>query len=94
MKPNHMREDSAFSRDVQADGCATWTKVMAGWRRAIDLAMGKEAAALEAICRSRSEPASRVERARILPAYRKNPFVFCSGARRGEGTQSRPWSQR
>jgi hypothetical protein len=38
---------------------------MAGWRRAIDLAMNSpEVQALEAISRSRSEPASRVERAR------------------------------
>jgi transposase len=45
---------------------------MAGWRRAIDLAMnGPEVQALEAISRSRSEPASRVERARILLAYPK-----------------------
>lgn len=39
----------------------------------------EEAAALEAICRSRSEPASRVERARILLAYRKNPSFFAVG---------------
>jgi transposase len=53
---------------------------MAGWRRAIELAMGEEdVAALEAICRSRSEPASRVERARILLAYRKEPSFFAVG---------------
>jgi Homeodomain-like domain len=53
---------------------------MAGWRRAIELAMDEEeAAALEAICRSHSEPASRVERARILLAYRKNPSFFAVG---------------
>ena len=53
---------------------------MAGWRRAIELAMGEEdVAALEAICRSRSEPASRVERARILLAYRKDPSFFAVG---------------
>jgi hypothetical protein len=46
---------------------ATGIKGMAGWQRAIELAIGEEdVAALEAICRSRSEPASRVERARIL----------------------------
>jgi transposase len=54
--------------------------VMAGWRRAIELAMGEEdVAALEAICRSRTEPASRVERARILLAYRKDPSFFAVG---------------
>ena len=53
---------------------------MAGWRRAIELAMGEDdVAALEAICRSRSEPASRVERARILLAYRNNPSFFAVG---------------
>jgi transposase len=53
---------------------------MAGWRRAIELAMSDEdAAALEAICRSRSEPASRVERARILLSYRKDPSFFAVG---------------
>jgi transposase len=53
---------------------------MAGWRRAIELAMGEaDVAALEAICRSRSEPASRVERARILLAYRGNPSFFAVG---------------
>jgi hypothetical protein len=53
---------------------------MAGWRRAIELAMGEDdVAALEAICRSRSEPASRVERARILLAYGKDPSFFAVG---------------
>jgi hypothetical protein len=48
---------------------------MAGWRRAIELAMGEEedVAALEPICRSRLEPASRVARARIRLSYRKDP---------------------
>ncbi len=53
---------------------------MAGWRQAIELAMsGEHVAELEAICRSRSEPASRVERARILLAYRKDPSFFAVG---------------
>ena len=40
---------------------------MAAWRRAIELAIGGEdLAALGAIARSRTEPASRVERARVL----------------------------
>ncbi len=59
-------------------------KVMAGWRQAIELAMSDyEVAELEAICRSRSEPASRVERARILLAYRKDPSFFAVGRRGG-----------
>src|SRR5215470_3988234 len=53
---------------------------MAGWRQAIELAMGEEdVVALEAISRSRSEPASRVERARILLTYRENPSFFAVG---------------
>jgi hypothetical protein len=52
-------------------------KVMAGWRQAIELAIGEEdLAALRAIARSRTEPASRVERARMLLAYRGNPSFF------------------
>ena len=44
---------------------------MAAWRQAIELAIGeKDLAALGAIARSRTEPASRVERARMLLAYR------------------------
>src|SRR5712671_4372169 len=53
---------------------------MLGWRRAIELAIGEEdLAALRAISRSRTEPASRVERARILLAYRENPSFFAVG---------------
>ena len=53
---------------------------MAGWRRAIELATGEEDwAALRAIARSRTEPASRVERARMLLAYREDPSFFAVG---------------
>src|SRR5262249_1105143 len=53
---------------------------MAGWRRAIELAMGEgDVAALEAICRSRSGPASRVGGARIMLAYRKTRWFFAVG---------------
>jgi transposase len=53
---------------------------MAGFRRAIALAIGEEdLAALRAIARSRTEPASRVERARMLLAYRENPSFFAVG---------------
>ena len=53
---------------------------MAGWRRAIELAIGEEdLAALRAIARSRTEPASRVERARMLLAYRETPSFFAVG---------------
>jgi transposase len=48
--------------------------MMAGWRRAVELAMtDEEIAKLTSVSRSRTEPASRVERARMLLAYRENP---------------------
>ena len=53
---------------------------MAGWRKAIELAIGEEdLAALRGIARSRTEPASRVERARMLLAYRDEPSFFKVG---------------
>jgi hypothetical protein len=53
---------------------------MAGWRRPIELAVNdEEVAALEEIGRSRSEPAIRVERARILLAYRESLSFFAAG---------------
>src|SRR5208282_3155311 len=55
-------------------------KAMAGRRRGIELAIGEEElAALRAIARSRTEPASRVERARMLIAYREDPSFFAVG---------------
>ncbi len=50
---------------------------MAGWRHAIELALSEEdAARLTAVARSRTEPASRVERARMLLAYREDASFF------------------
>ena len=50
---------------------------MAPPRRVIELKMSKaESAQLEAIARSRSEPAGRVERARVPRAYRNDPSCF------------------
>ena len=50
---------------------------MAASRRANELWLDVEdRARLEAISRSRTEPASRVERGRILLAYRENPSFF------------------
>ncbi len=55
-------------------------EVMAGLRRAIELAIGEEdLAALRAIARSRREPASRVERARMLLACREDTSFFAVG---------------
>ncbi len=54
-------------------------EVIAGWR-AIELAIGEEdLAALRAIARSRTEPASRVERARTLLAYQEDASFFAVG---------------
>jgi transposase len=53
---------------------------MAAWRRAIELSLGDEdTAKLKSIAQSRTEPANRVERARILLAYREDPSFFAVG---------------
>src|SRR6267154_2128196 len=53
---------------------------MAAWRRAIELSLGDaDTAKLRSIAHSRSEPASRVERARILLTYREDPSFFAVG---------------
>ena len=51
---------------------------MAGWRQAIGLALSEEEVVtrLTAVTRSRTEPASRVERARMLLAYREDGSFF------------------
>jgi transposase len=64
-----------------------WDKglnTMAAWRRAIELSLGDEDwAKLRSVAQSRTEPASRVERARILLAYREDPSFFAVGRRLG-----------
>src|SRR5438128_11424786 len=53
---------------------------MAAWRRAIELSLGDEdTAKLNSVAQSRTEPASRVERARMLLAYREDPSFFAVG---------------
>src|SRR5262249_27881871 len=53
---------------------------MAAWRRALELSRGDEdTIKLKSIAQSRTEPASRVERARILLAYREDPSFFAVG---------------
>src|ERR1700681_749110 len=57
---------------------------MARWRQAVELAMRDEdIARLVAISRSRTEPASRVERAQMLLAYRERPSFFAVGQELG-----------
>ena len=59
-------------------------KAMAAWRRVIELSLGDaDSAKLRSITHSRTEPASRVERARILLAYREDPSLFAVGRRLG-----------
>src|SRR4030088_2328819 len=53
---------------------------MAGWRQVIELAMtDEEIGRLAVIARTRSESASRVERAQMLLGYRQNPSFFAVG---------------
>jgi hypothetical protein len=53
---------------------------MAAWRRAIELSLGDaDVERLRSIAQSRTEPASRVERARILLAYWEDPSFFAVG---------------
>ena len=53
---------------------------MAAPRRVVELAISDdEAAELERLARSRTEPASRVERARMLLAYRETPSFYAVG---------------
>src|SRR6516225_4533204 len=57
---------------------------MAAWRRAIELSLGDaDSAKLRSITHSRTVPGSRVERARILLAYREDPSFFAVGRRLG-----------
>jgi transposase len=53
---------------------------MAAWRRAIELSLGDtDLEKLRSIAQSRTDPASRVERARILLGYWKDPSFFAVG---------------
>jgi hypothetical protein len=67
------------SLGVHLNGNAGATQI-AAWRRAIELSLGNEdAAELRTIAQARTELASRVERARILLAYREDPSFFAVG---------------
>ena len=53
---------------------------MTAWRQVIELSIGEDdLAELVSIARSRTESASRVERARMLLAYREDPSFFAVG---------------
>jgi transposase len=54
--------------------------VVSAWRQSFELAIGEEdLRRLRAIARSRTEPASWVERAQMLLAYREDPSFFAVG---------------
>src|SRR2546425_7180249 len=75
---DNLLADSSFVVDQTRSG------IMAGWRRAVELAMaGEEIGTLTALSRSRTEPASRVSRAAMLLAYRENASFFAVGRRLG-----------
>jgi len=62
---------------------------MAAPRLEVELALGDEdVSRLAAIARSRTEPAARVERARLLLAYRENPSFFAVGRALGAHHQT------
>src|SRR6202035_52775 len=62
----------------------TRSGIMAGWRRAVELAMtAEEIETLTALSRSRTEAARRVERAQMLLAYRQQPSFFAVGQKLG-----------
>jgi transposase len=62
---------------------------MTAWRRAFELTIGDDdLSRLTAIARSRTEPASRVERARMLLAYRADPSFFAVGRALGAHHQT------
>jgi transposase len=57
---------------------------MATWRQALEVGMtDEEVGRLTAVSRSRTEPASRVQRAQMLLAYRENPSFFAVAQRVG-----------
>jgi hypothetical protein len=71
---------------------------MVAWRQALALVIDdEELAQLTTIARSRTAPASRVERARILLAYRDEPCFFAVGRALGLHHQTvqrcveKPW---
>src|SRR5260221_2620789 len=93
--PRPLRLDDRFHEggnretdDLLADSwfavSGTRSGIMARWRQAVEAAMtDEEIGSLTVLSRSRTEPASRVERAQMLLAYRENPSFFAVGQRLG-----------
>ena len=64
---------------------------MATRRQALEVVMTDEdAVRLTALSRSRTEPASRVQRAQMLLAYRENPSFFCRRTTIGRASSDGP----
>src|SRR4030081_1891052 len=75
--------DSPFGVDRTRNG------IVAGWRQVIELEMtDEEIGKLAVIAGSRSEPASRVERAQMLLAYSQTPPFFALGQNLGQHHQT------
>src|SRR5271156_6928154 len=79
----HIRGIPARRTDVYSVGQGFVERgfwIMAAPRRVVELAFSdEEAAELARLARSRTEPASRVERARMLLAYRQTPSFYAVG---------------
>ena len=81
---------TSWGRSLRA---ATWWErvgfnarigIMAAARKVVELSIAEvELAQLQSIARSRTEPASRVERARILLRYRDDPSSYAVGMQLG-----------
>src|SRR5260370_19900928 len=70
--------DSSFAVSGTRSG------IMARWRQAVEAAMtDEEIGSLTVLARSRTEPASRGERAQVRLAYRGNPSFVAGGERPG-----------
>src|SRR5271168_3742986 len=81
----------SFQAPIYAVGglCDEGFSDMAAWRRAIELSLGEtDLEKLRMIARSRTEPASRVERARILLGYWENSSFFAMGQALGPHHQT------
>src|ERR1700721_907501 len=74
-------------------GSAQRGGIMAALRKVVEISIGAaDAATLQSIARSRTEPASRVERARMLLRYRDDPSHYAVG--RAVGGTHRPATPR
>src|SRR6202008_874011 len=63
--------------------------IMAGWRQVVELAMSNhDVAELTTVSPPRTEPAIRVERARMLLAYRETPSFYAAARRVGAHHQT------